>query len=290
MDKPRNADAVKYSGLSPFQLKDELIRWAREESQQKAATHQFLDAGRGNPNWVATTPREAFFLLGQFALQESKRVWDEPDLGGMPHKDGIAERMRAFLKGTPGEGSSLLARALDYGVSTLRFEARRLRARAGRRGGRRQLSRPRSHAAARRGDRASLPREVDVRRPSAAGHVRPVRRRGRHRRHVLHLRQPGREPRAQEGRHHRARHADLHALSRDAAARGVRPRRSSRSSRARWPRDGTPGSTPTPRSPSWKTRPSRRSSWSTPATRPRTRCARGPSTASSTWCAPSGRI
>jgi aspartate 4-decarboxylase len=41
-----------------------------------------LNAGRGNPNWVATTPREGFFLLGQFALAESKRVWDEPGFGG----------------------------------------------------------------------------------------------------------------------------------------------------------------------------------------------------------------
>ena len=99
MDQPTNPDASQYAALSPFQLKDQLIRWARDFSQQKAATHQFLDAGRGNPNWVATTPREAFFTLGQFALLESKRVWDEPDLGGMPHADGIAARLKAFLDG-----------------------------------------------------------------------------------------------------------------------------------------------------------------------------------------------
>jgi len=31
---------------------------------------------RGNPNWIATTPREGFFLLGQFAVTESKRVME----------------------------------------------------------------------------------------------------------------------------------------------------------------------------------------------------------------------
>jgi aspartate 4-decarboxylase len=124
MEPPRgNVDARKYAELSPFQLKDELIKWARDYSQQKAATHQFLDAGRGNPNWVATTPREAFFTLGQFALQESKRVWDEPGLGGMPHADGIAERLRQHLAGTKSEGGDLLRRALDYGVKTLGFDA-----------------------------------------------------------------------------------------------------------------------------------------------------------------------
>src|SRR3954471_5498893 len=123
MSQGTNPDASQYGALSPFQLKDELIRWARDFSQQKAATHQFLDAGRGNPNWVATTPREAFFTLGQFALQESKRVWDEPDLGGMPHAEGIADRLRASLKGAKGPGATLLERALDYGVATLGFDA-----------------------------------------------------------------------------------------------------------------------------------------------------------------------
>ena len=127
MDQRTNPDVSQYAALSPFQLKDELIRWARDFSQQKAATHQFLDAGRGNPNWVATTPREAFFTLGQFALQESKRVWDEPDLGGMPHAEGIAERLRAFLAGAgdANAGAQLLVRAVDYGVGTLGFEADR---------------------------------------------------------------------------------------------------------------------------------------------------------------------
>ncbi len=125
MDQRTNTDASQYGALSPFQLKDELIRWARDFSQQKAATHQFLDAGRGNPNWVATTPREAFFTLGQFALQESKRVWNEPDLGGMPRADGIADRLRAFLAGARGEGAELLVRAIDYGIGPLGFEADR---------------------------------------------------------------------------------------------------------------------------------------------------------------------
>jgi aspartate 4-decarboxylase len=107
--------------LSPFQLKDELIRYAKDQTQSKAATHKFLNAGRGNPNWVATTPREAFFLLGQFGLAESKRVWDEPDLGGMPRQDGIADRFRAFLDGLSSPGADLLRRGLDYGVKTLGF-------------------------------------------------------------------------------------------------------------------------------------------------------------------------
>lgn len=123
MEQPTTPGTSQYAELSPFQLKDELIRWAKDYTQEKAATHKFLDAGRGNPNWVATTPRESFFTLGQFALQESKRVWDEPDLGGMPHADGSAERLRAFLNGNSSAGADLLRRAVDYGVQKLGFDA-----------------------------------------------------------------------------------------------------------------------------------------------------------------------
>ena len=121
MEPSSDVEASQYSELSPFQLKDELIKWARDFTQQKAATHKFLNAGRGNPNWIATTPREAYFLLGQFALQESTRVWDQPNLGGMPHAEGIADRLRAYLDGAKGAGADLLRRGVAYGIGTLGF-------------------------------------------------------------------------------------------------------------------------------------------------------------------------
>ncbi|HTT37506.1 MAG TPA: aspartate 4-decarboxylase [Burkholderiales bacterium] len=108
--------------LSPFELKDKLIQLASE--QAKASTRQMLNAGRGNPNWIATTPREAFFTLGRFGIEESKRVWDEPDLGGMPQKKDIAQRLRAFLDRNGKEsGVALLRASLDYGVQQLGFDA-----------------------------------------------------------------------------------------------------------------------------------------------------------------------
>jgi aspartate 4-decarboxylase len=110
--------------LSPFQLKDELIRFAKDRTHNKAATHKFLNAGRGNPNWIATTPRDAFFRVGQFGLEESRRVWDEPNFGGMPRREGIADRFRTFLAGADSTpGSELLRRGLEYGTSTLGFDA-----------------------------------------------------------------------------------------------------------------------------------------------------------------------
>lgn len=116
--------ATAIEQLSPFQLKDELIRYAKDQTSSKAATHKFLNAGRGNPNWIATTPREAFLLLGHFALTESKRAWHEPDLGGMPRAGGIAGRFRAFLATfAPGRGGELLRESLHYATGTLGFDA-----------------------------------------------------------------------------------------------------------------------------------------------------------------------
>ena len=45
----------KMSEISPFELKDILIRLADESARK--STHIMLNAGRGNPNWIATTPR-----------------------------------------------------------------------------------------------------------------------------------------------------------------------------------------------------------------------------------------
>jgi aspartate 4-decarboxylase len=96
----------KFEALSPFEIKDELINLAKATSKRSQSA--FLNAGRGNPNWVATTPREGFFLLGQFAITESKRVMEHPaGIGGMPQAKGIAARMEAWLAAhsdMPGAG------------------------------------------------------------------------------------------------------------------------------------------------------------------------------------------
>lgn len=85
-----------YEHLSPFEIKDELIRLARTSGH--ATAHVFLNAGRGNPNWIATQARRIFFLLGQFALDEASRVMACPSgLAGMPDASGIAGRLHAWL-------------------------------------------------------------------------------------------------------------------------------------------------------------------------------------------------
>ena len=112
----------KFETLSPFEIKNELIDRAKKST--KTSQSIFLNAGRGNPNWVATTPREGFFLLGQFAITESKRVMDEaPGIGGMPQAKGIAHRLDGWLashKDMPG--ADFLSSMVKFAIETFKFE------------------------------------------------------------------------------------------------------------------------------------------------------------------------
>ena len=113
----------KFETLSPFEIKDELIRLAKKTSRTTQSA--FLNAGRGNPNWIATTPREAYFLLGQFAVAESKRVMEHPaGLGGMPQAQGISSRLEAWLKKhSDMPGASFLSAMVPFTVRKFSFEA-----------------------------------------------------------------------------------------------------------------------------------------------------------------------
>src|SRR5438876_3126945 len=90
-------DFKQYEKLGPFEIKDFLAKVASKSALESSMS--YLNAGRGNPNWVATEPREAFFLLGQFAITECKRVMDlPPGVAGMPKADGCAARLEGWLK------------------------------------------------------------------------------------------------------------------------------------------------------------------------------------------------
>jgi aspartate 4-decarboxylase len=111
-----------FAALSPFEIKDELIKLAKKTTQ--TSQRAFLNAGRGNPNWIATTPREGFFLLGQFAIGESKRVMDHPaGVAGMPQASGIAVRFEGWLKKhSDMPGALFLSEMLPYTIKHFKFD------------------------------------------------------------------------------------------------------------------------------------------------------------------------
>ncbi len=112
----------KFETLSPFEIKDELIKLAKTTSRTTQSA--FLNAGRGNPNWVATKPREAYFLLGQFAVTECKRVMEHPaGIGGMPQARGIADRLDGWLaKQSEMPGADFLSSMVKFATKTFGFD------------------------------------------------------------------------------------------------------------------------------------------------------------------------
>ncbi len=115
---------ANFEDLSPFEIKDELIKLARAEADKSAGA--FLNAGRGNPNWIATRAREAFFLLGQFALTEAKRTFEDDEVGlaGMPPRDGSYKRLKKWLseRGDDPPGAKTLEAAVDFALTKFSFE------------------------------------------------------------------------------------------------------------------------------------------------------------------------
>lgn len=117
---PESRDFEKeIAKLSPFEIKGILISLAEKDAQRSTAT--FLNAGRGNPNWLLSRPRSAFFLLGEFAVSEAARKVYDAGLGilASPTQSGVAERYLAFIEAhKENEGAEVLRHYYDYMVET----------------------------------------------------------------------------------------------------------------------------------------------------------------------------
>ena len=105
-------DYAQYANLSPFELKDNLIKLAQSHTDR-----MMLNAGRGNPNFLATWPRQAFFQLGIFAVEESEMSYSymNEGVGGFPIKPGLTGRFEEFVRrnyNTPGV--AFLGKAFSY--------------------------------------------------------------------------------------------------------------------------------------------------------------------------------
>lgn len=123
MDIPKRPEDRAYEKalekMSPFEIKGILISLAEKDAQRSTAT--FLNAGRGNPNWLLSRPRRAFFLLGLFAADEAARKTYDAPMGivASPTQDGVAKRFLDFIQAHKAdEGAEVLSHYYQYMVGT----------------------------------------------------------------------------------------------------------------------------------------------------------------------------
>lgn len=113
-------EIAEFEDLSPFELKDMLIKLASRNSEK-----MMLNAGRGNPNFLSLTPRYAFLQLGRFALRESERHFGYmQEIGGHSDREGIEARFEIFVRDNWNvEGTKFLSAAVSYVSDHLGFSA-----------------------------------------------------------------------------------------------------------------------------------------------------------------------
>ncbi|MDP2913355.1 MAG: bifunctional aspartate transaminase/aspartate 4-decarboxylase [Candidatus Omnitrophota bacterium] len=114
----RSAEEKGYEALSPFELKNKLVSMAEGHRERI-----MLNAGRGNPNWVAVAPRQGFFQFGMFALGESGRAPHRPGLGTVAEKEGLSQRFKGFLaKNAGAPGVAFLGEIFEYARGVLKID------------------------------------------------------------------------------------------------------------------------------------------------------------------------
>jgi aspartate 4-decarboxylase len=100
----------KYRQLSPVELENVLIK----EANKFAGPNKILNAGRENPNFLATMPRYAFSLLQHIATVLAEQEFDLEGIGMNPSKKGLMEKFNKLLRKVKGRPEAkFLIKAVD---------------------------------------------------------------------------------------------------------------------------------------------------------------------------------
>lgn len=101
--------------LSPFELKNDLIERARK------AQETFLNAGRGNPNFLNTLARRGFAKLMEFAVDASLEL--DASVALRPVQTGIHRALLEWLQSHPSdEGARFLEEVIAFAIRKLNLD------------------------------------------------------------------------------------------------------------------------------------------------------------------------
>ncbi|MGF6375227.1 aspartate 4-decarboxylase [Clostridiales Family XIII bacterium PM5-7] len=107
--------------LGAFEISADMIKLAQKNDNENT----FLNAGRGNPNWINTQGRLAFCRLMEFGIKESKLNLDYANLAGDITEKGIHGRLCEFLA-FGDETAVFLKEAIDYCTNQLKMNGDQL--------------------------------------------------------------------------------------------------------------------------------------------------------------------
>ncbi len=114
-----NMDWASLRRQSPFEIKNLLIAEAKKTAESKPGG-EWINAGRGNPNFLNTTARKALSLLTLFAVEQAETGSHFNDGGYRVSQAGIAKRFDAFMaRHVEDPGGKCLHDAIQYACTGL---------------------------------------------------------------------------------------------------------------------------------------------------------------------------
>lgn len=111
----------KLSSLGAFEISNKMIELAEKNHLNKI----FLNAGRGNPNWINAKARKAYARFMEFAIEESSKTIHEGDLAGYILGDSIEENFEAYFN-QEDEISVFIRQAVQYCTDCLHLNKKEI--------------------------------------------------------------------------------------------------------------------------------------------------------------------
>ncbi len=107
----------KLEKLGAFEISSKMLSLAKNNEKHNT----FLNAGRGNPNWINTQGRLALARIIEFGVIESERTMHDGNLAGYTLLKDISKRFDLFLDGSHTV-DNFLKKAMSYCESELNMD------------------------------------------------------------------------------------------------------------------------------------------------------------------------
>lgn len=103
--------------LGAFEVSSKMLKLAQGNEKHKT----FLNAGRGNPNWINALGRLAFGKWVEFGVVESERTIHNGNLAGYIEGDGVITRFQEFFR-EDDDVNNFIKASVDYMADTLKLD------------------------------------------------------------------------------------------------------------------------------------------------------------------------